>query len=103
MPRSFRGTVNNGEVTSSADNLPYMVISCILINKTASTNTINLSVVGEGSEFWISPKGLVLATAGAANSYYITDVPFLMNPEDQLKVTSTAELSYFITIENIDP
>lgn len=98
----FRGTIS-GDATSPKDNLPYKVISFYLINKSGSTNTVNVSVLGGSSEYFITPYNMVLAAAGSPDSWYITDVPFFMKNDEQIKVVSSGDLSYYFNQQNIDP
>lgn len=102
MPTFFRGNTA-ATATSPADNLAYLIKSFIIVNKNGGATTISVSIVNSGTDFYISPVGLSLTTAGADGSIYSSDINILMKAGDQIKVSASAAVGYYFTMENVEP
>jgi len=90
----FKGNVT-GTVTSQQFNLPMVIKSFLLVNKSGGSNTVNVKVINDGS-INIVPNNLTLAAGDMVDS----DHELIMYQLLQIEVTSTGSLDYYFVLDN---
>lgn len=97
MPVPFKGVIN-GTVLSEAYTLPFKISIFNVANLNAGNTTVNVSVTNGVTDIYIAPQNLVLSEGDMLQG----DSAQVMPGGNQIKVSSTAEVSYYFTIENIE-
>lgn len=98
MPKSFKGS-NATLAISSADNLPLMIDSWSIVNKSGGANPFNVYLISGIYNICISP----LNNSLSAGAIYESVRPVLMLALEQIKVQAVGSVDYVFTISNVNP
>jgi hypothetical protein len=96
MPIPFKGVIN-GEVLSPVYNLPFKITSIKIANLNAGSTVLNFSVTDGVNDIYLAPQNYT-QDEGDMWQDSITE---LMPAGNQIKISTNALVSYYITIENI--
>jgi len=97
MPIPFKGIIS-GEVLSPVYNLPFRIKSLKIANLNAGATTLNLTVTDGVSDIYLAPQNLVLSEGDMLQDSTSEVMPI----GNQIKISSSASVSYYITIENVE-
>lgn len=98
MPSVFKGTIN-GEVLSQEYVLPFRIVSTKIANLNAGSTTLNLSITDGITDIYLAPNNLVLSQGDMLQDY----ASEVMSAGNKIKISTSANVSYFLTIENVEP
>lgn len=90
----FRGT-NSGSVTRPVTDLPFLIKSFRIINKVAGAVTFNVYI----GTICIAPYN---SSLDESEMYQSTE-PILLRGSEELQVTSTGQVDYDFTLQNVVP
>lgn len=98
MPNVFKGNTSI-EATSDVTELPFTISFFTVANKNAGDTTINVVVQKDLEQISIVPQDLIL---NKGDMLQATDEQVML-AGSQIKVTTTASVDYYFTINNITP
>lgn len=98
MPVPFKGNIN-GTVLSQVYTLPFRISFFQVANLNAGATTLNLTVTDGVTDVYIAPQNLVLAEGDMLQDNTVQVMP----SGNQIKISSSANVSYYFTIDNITP
>lgn len=94
----WRGNTSS-EAFSNPKNLPTVIESFSIFNKTAGTVGVNVySIYGSGI-YNISPNSIQLT----ANQEYVSDRDIVLAANERVKIVTSGEIGYDFTFDNIQP
>jgi len=93
MPNFFGNTSTAAQ--STAYNIPSMLISFSVVNKTGGAVTINVGILF-GSTYDIIPMNKSLA---AGEAYIYSGEPIKIPKNHQISLTASGSVDYYFTIE----
>lgn len=95
---SFKGVIN-GTVTSVVYNLPFKILYMKVANLNAGNTVVNITIEDGYNSVYIAPKDLTLSSGD-----FIQDsTGQVMDAGNQIKISTSGSVSYYFTIENIQP
>lgn len=93
---SFRGNITS-EATSPSQQLSTLIKSFSLVNKTGGAITVNVYVTYDVAQISVIPYNLSLD----ANEMYEGTREILLQASQVIVVTTTGELDFDFTLENV--